>query len=157
MDRLVAQKTRRTAHRTLNHQYLIRAPPARTFDAITRPEMLVRWLADRAELSPRKGGNYLLAWTDGPTHTGKVVEFEPGRRIALAWSWPGIALRGTVFRLSVKPEDGGSLLTIEHSGFPKLAKWTDLYAGAEWGWTYFAMNLKSVLETGHDLRTRKDG
>ena len=156
MRSAVATKARRSERRTLNHQYLIRAPPDRTFDAISRPEMLVRWLADRAELVPRKGGAYLLAWTDGPTHTGKVVEFEPGRRIALAWSWPGIPLRGTVFRLSVEPKDGGSLFTVEHSGFPKLAKWTELYAGAEWGWTYFAMNLKSVLETGTDLRSPYD-
>lgn len=153
----MAAKSRRPAGRTLSHQYLIRATPETTFDALTNPKMLVRWLADRAELTPRKGGTYLLGWTGGPTHTGKVLEFEPGRRVALAWSWPGVSLRGTVFRLSVEPKERGSLFTIEHSGFPKLAKWTELYAGAEWGWTYFAMNLKSVLETGHDLRSTLDG
>ncbi len=157
MRRLVATKSSRTARRTLQHQYHIRAAPDRTFDAISRPEMLVRWLSDRAELVPRKGGKYLLGWTDGPTHTGTVLDYEPGKRVVLAWSWPGVALRGTEFRLSVEPKDGGSLLSVEHSGFPKLAKWTELYAGAEWGWTYFAMNLKSVLETGHDLRSRMDG
>ena len=143
--------------RAVDHQYFIRAAPGRTFEAISTPEMLVKWLADRAELSPHKGGSYRLGWTGGPTHTGKVLEFEPGKKIALAWEWPGVSLRGTVFQLSVEPKGDGSLLRVEHSGFPKEEKWADLYGGAEWGWTYFALNLKSVLETGHDLRSEHDG
>ncbi|MGI0129452.1 MAG: SRPBCC family protein [Thermoplasmata archaeon] len=143
--------------RGVSHQYFIRASPQRTFDAIANPAMLVKWLADQAQLSPQRGGDYLLGWTDGPTHTGKVLEFEPGKRIAFAWGWPGVSLRETVFRLSVEPKDDGSLLLVEHEGFPKLERWTDLYGGAEWGWTYFAMNLKSVLEHGHDLRSEFDG
>ncbi len=147
-----AEKTREVRHR-----YFIRASPQRTFDAITNPAMLVKWLADKAQLSPQKGGDYLLGWTDGPTHTGKIIEFEPGKRIAFAWEWPGVSLGGTVFRLSVEKKEDGSLLLVEHEGFPKLERWTDLYGGAEWGWTYFAMNLKSVLEHGHDLRSAMDG
>ena len=147
----------RARSRSVNHQYFIRASPRRTFDALTDPKTLVKWLADRAEISPRKGGSYLLGWKDGPTHTGTVLEFRPGKRIALAWEWPGVPLKGTVFRLSVAPKGRGSILSIEHTGFPKDAKWTDLYGGAEWGWTYFALNLKSVLETGHDLRSKYDG
>lgn len=143
--------------RAVSHRYFIRASPERTFEAITNPTMLVTWLADRAELSPEKGGDYLLGWTDGPTHTGKILEFEPGKHIAFAWQWPGVSLRGTVFRLVVEPKHDGSLLRVEHEGFPNLDRWTDLYGGAEWGWAYFAMNLKSVLEHGHDLRSEFDG
>ncbi len=146
-----------TESRVLNHQYYIRAPPKKVFEAISSPALLTTWLANTADLSPRKGGRYSLGWTDGPTHTGEIVEFEPGKSIAFAWEWPGVSLKGTVFRLSVEPKEAGSLLVVEHSGFPKLEEWTDLYGGAEWGWTYFAMNLKSVLETGKDLRTKYDG
>jgi uncharacterized protein YndB with AHSA1/START domain len=98
-----------------------------------------------------------MAWKDGPTHTGTITEFRPGELIAFAWAWPGVELQGTVFALSVAAKDQGTLLTVEHRGFPQDPKWTDLYAGAEWGWTYFAMNLKSVLENGHDLRSSYDG
>jgi len=143
--------------RAVNHQYFIRAPPERTFDALINPEMLVKWLADTAELTARKGGKYRIGWTNGPTHAGTILSFEPGRRISLSWEWEGVSLHNTVFRLTVEPKDQGSLLTVEHEGFPKLEKWTDLYGGAEWGWTYFALNLKSVLETGYDLRSPLDG
>ena len=143
--------------RTLDHQYFVRARPEDVFRAVSHPAELTRWLCDTAEVEPRKGGKYSLGWTGGPTHTGTLVEFEPGRRIAFAWSWPGVALRGTVFSLSVAPEGEGTLLGVQHRGFPKDERWTDLYGGAEWGWTYFAMNLKSVLENGRDLRAPKDG
>ncbi len=143
--------------RAVSHQYFIRASPERTFNAIANPAMLVKWLANTAELSPEKGGGYRLGWTDGPTHTGEIVEFERGKCIAFGWAWPGVSLAGTVFRLSVEPKGDGSLLRVEHDGFPRHESWTDLYGGAEWGWTYFAMNLKSVLEHGHDLRSEWDG
>lgn len=143
--------------RSVDHQYFIRAAPARTFEAITSPLLLVKWLADTADIDLREGGRYQLGWRGGPTHTGTIAEFVPGKSIALAWEWPGVALRGTLFKLSVEPKDEGSILRVEHSGFPKEEKWTDLYGGAEWGWTYFALNLKSLLETGHDLRSPHDG
>jgi len=145
------------AERSVNHQYFIEAQPGAVFRAVSDSRWLTRWLCDRAELSPRKGGKYRLAWTGGPTHRGKVVEFRDGQRIALGWSWPGVPLRGTVFSLSVEAKGSGTLLTVEHSGIPRLQRWTDLYGGAEWGWTYFVLNLKSVLETGHDLRSKYDG
>jgi len=146
-----------TTERAVDHQYFIRAAPGAVFRAITDPQMLTRWLCDRAELSPKQGGGYLLGWNGGPTHTGEVVDFREGHRVALAWSWPGVELQGTVFTLAVEEQDDGTLLRVEHTGFPRLEEWTDLYGGAEWGWTYFALNLKSVLETGHDLRSKHDG
>jgi uncharacterized protein YndB with AHSA1/START domain len=143
--------------RAVAHQYFIRAPVGTVFRALTEPRWLTRWLCDHAELSPRKRGRYRLGWNDGPTHSGTVVDFSPGRRIAFGWSWPGVDLPGTVLSLSVKRQRGGTLLRIQHRGFPRRDQWTDLYGGAEWGWAYFAMNLKSVLEKGHDLRSPQDG
>jgi uncharacterized protein YndB with AHSA1/START domain len=145
------------SERTVDHQYFIQAAPDAVFRAITDPHWLTRWLCDRAELSPTLGGAYLLAWDEGPTHIGTIVEYREGERVALGWTWPGVELQGTVFSLSVEPTNGGTLLKVRHSGFPRLERWTELYGGAEWGWTYFALNLKSVLETGHDLRSKYDG
>ncbi len=143
--------------RAVEHQYFIRAAPTAVFRALTEAAGLTRWLCDSAEISPRKGGSYRLGWTDGPTHAGAIVDFVPGTRIALAWTWPGVPVHGTVFSLEVEPQEGGTLLRVAHTGFPRQEKWVELYGGAEWGWTYFAMNLKSVLESGHDLRSKKDG
>jgi uncharacterized protein YndB with AHSA1/START domain len=143
--------------RSVDHQYFIRAEPAAVFRALTEPQWLTRWLCDTAEISPTKGGAYSFGWKGGPTHTGAIVEFVPGEKIAFAWRWPNVELDGTVFSLAVEPQEGGALLRILHTGFPRREEWTDLYGGAEWGWTYFAMNLKSLLEHKHDLRAPSDG
>lgn len=143
--------------RTVSHQYFIRASPKRVFAAVTKPVWITKWLCNEAQIDGRKGGRYALAWKDGPRHSGTIIEFDPDRCITFSWAWEGVKLKGTRLRLSVKPSRGGSLLLMEHSGFPRKAEWVDLYAGAEWGWTYFAMNLKSVLETGTDLRSKCDG
>ena len=144
-------------YRNVSHQYFIHAPPERTFDAFTNPLTLVKRLSNRAEVTPKKTGEYRLGWTGGPTHAGELLEFAPGKSIGFEREWPGGSLHGTVFRLSVEPKDDGSLRTVEHTGFPPVGEWTDLYGGAEWGWTYFAMNLKSALESGHDLRPEHGG
>ncbi len=143
--------------RSVRHQYYIDRAPAEVFRAITDPAMLIRWLSDTARIDLRTGGSYLLGWKDGPQHSGTVAGYAPGRRLALTWQWPGIALEGTRLTLSVEPEGRGTRFTMEHSGFPRLEAWTDLYGGAEWGWAYFAMNLKSVLESARDLRSPHDG
>jgi uncharacterized protein YndB with AHSA1/START domain len=145
------------ATRTISHQYCIRGRPEEVFRAVTDPESIVKWLRDTARVSLHKGGANSLGWKDGPTHTGTVLAFVPGKRITLSWAWPGVDLAGTKFTLAVEKKGEGSLLTVEHSGFPRSEGWTDLYGDAEWGWTYFAMNLKSVIEHGYDLRSERDG
>lgn len=147
----------RTKTRDVEHQYFVRTSATKAFQAISDPAWLVRWLADTAELSPRTGGQYRLGWDGGPQHSGTVLEYVPGKRVTLEWAWEGVSVRGTRFQLAVKAERGGTIVSVRHSGFPREEKWTDLYGGAEWGWTYFLMNLKSVLEYGHDLRSPRDG
>jgi uncharacterized protein YndB with AHSA1/START domain len=148
----------RKSTRTLRNQYYVRAPPKKVFKALTSPKRLTRWFSDVAELSPRKGGRYLLGWTNGPQHTGKILRFVRGKAISFAWQWPGVEGIGvTRLTFSVVPKGEGSLVRVVHAGIPREARWWDLYAGAVWGWTYFLMNLKSVVETGHDLRSPFDG
>jgi len=121
---------------------------------LSEPKLVTRWLSNTADFSPRKGAQYSMRWKDRPPHRGEILEFVPGRKITFSWSWPGLErkLKLTRVRLSVRRKGRGTIFKIEHSGFPGGERWVDLYAGAVWGWTYFAMDLKSVLETGTDLR-----
>ena len=143
--------------RRVSRPYFIHAPPERTFDAFTNPLMFVKWLSNRPVVTSKKTGEYRLGWTGGPTHAGKFLEVAPGKSIGLAGEWPGVSPSRTVLRLPGEPKDDGSLLTVEHTGFPRVEEWTDLHGGAEWGSTYFVLNLKPVLETGHDLRSEHYG
>jgi uncharacterized protein YndB with AHSA1/START domain len=143
--------------RSVDRQFFIRASPRNVFEAISRPRGLASWMVVRADLRAKTAAKYVLEFDGGWRHRGAVKRFRAGRSIALSWAWDGVPVKGTVLTLSVRPKKGGTLLKIVHSGFPRKEKWTDLYGVTEWGWTYYAMNLKSVLETGHDLRSKDDG
>lgn len=143
--------------RTVRLPIFIHASPKRVFKWISDPEKIPRWFSDTAALSPRKGGRYTLGWDGGPSHSGSVLEFSRGRALALTWQWPGKESLGvTKLRLSVHPKRDGTVLKFTHSGFRRSVEWDVLYEGAVRGWTYFMMNLKSVLESDHDLRSPED-
>jgi uncharacterized protein YndB with AHSA1/START domain len=145
------------AKRTIRLRVFIEASPKKVFKAISQPDRLTRWFADEATLSLRKGGRYSLSWEGGPTHTGRVVQSVRGKSFTLAWQWPGREKLGvTKLKLSVEPKKRGTVVKFTHSGFRSGGAWVDLYDGAIRGWTYFLMNLKSVLEHGHDLRSPHD-
>jgi uncharacterized protein YndB with AHSA1/START domain len=144
----------RAKTRTIRLQVFVHGTLKKVFEALSQPQRLTRWIVDGATLSPRKGGRYAYTWKDGPTHTGNVMEFVRGRRIVLTWHWPGQEHLGTTrLKMSVEPREGGTVVKFIHSGFRTKGRWGDLYDGAIRGWTYFMMNLKSVLENGHDLRS----
>jgi len=143
--------------RTIRVQVFLRVSPKKAFKAISEPKRLERWLLDEATLSPRTGGRYSFRWKGGPTHTGRVLEFVRGKHLTLTWQWPGAGdLLVTKLKISATPKGRGTVVKFTHSGFPKQERWVDLYGGAIQGWTYFLMNLKSVLEHDHDLRSPED-
>jgi uncharacterized protein YndB with AHSA1/START domain len=144
--------------KTLNvdRQLFVRASPRKVFEAISTPRGLVSWMVMRADLPAQAGAGYELEFDGGWRHEGTVQRFRAGRSIALTWAWDGVPVKGTVLTLSVRPKKGGALFQLVHSGFPREKKGMDLYGGAERGRTYYGMNLKSVLETRHDLRSRWD-
>jgi uncharacterized protein YndB with AHSA1/START domain len=143
--------------RSVDRQFFIRASPRTVFEAVSTPRGLASWMVVRAELSPRAGAKYELEFDGGWVHRGTVQRVRANHSISLSWAWDGVPVKGTVLTLSVRRKKGGALLRLVHRGFPRGEKWTDLYGVSEWGWTYYGMNLKSVLEAGHDLRSKWDG
>ncbi len=141
----------------VDRQFFIRASPRKVFEAISTSRGLASWMVVRANLPSETGARYELEFDGGWRHEGTVKHFRAGMSIALTWAWEGVPLKETVLTLSVRPNAGGTLLKLVHTGFPRDTKWMELYGGAEWGWTYYGMNLKSVLESGHDGRSRWDG
>jgi hypothetical protein len=58
---------------------------------------------------------------------------------------------------TVARQGRGTLLRLRHVGYPDSGGWAPIYGATQSGWSYFLMNLKSVLEHGHDLRCEQDG
>jgi SAM-dependent methyltransferase len=86
---------------------------AQAFDLLVE-ELATALVRLGIRFDPGPGGRV----AEGAFEVGKVVEWEPGRGLALEWrhaSWsPGVV---TEMRLRLEPHDGGTRATLEHRGW----------------------------------------
>ncbi len=114
----------------------IAAPAAEVFASLTEPDLLDRWIAEKAEVDPEVGGRMDFGWGAGPV---KILELDPDK--ALAYSWHYDNEPETVVRWELDGSGGRTNLTIVHSGFGDRP--TDDY---QLGWQAFLVTLKRMLE-----------
>jgi uncharacterized protein YndB with AHSA1/START domain len=105
----------------------IDAPPAKIFSAWTDPEKLSRWFlppqaeAVLAESDPRVGGRYriVVRSRDGEEHdvSGTFREVVADEKLAFTWAWRSTPERQSLVTILLKPDGGGTLLTLTHEQF----------------------------------------
>lgn len=133
----------------------VRATPQQVYDAFVQPELLARWWCPRgmqADITadPRVGGRYRVAMQarDGSRFVavGEYVALEPGRRVSYTWAWEGGGPMPeglqTLVEVELSPRDGGTALTMRHSGF-HLAAVRDSHAQ---GWASVLNRLNDLLD-----------
>ncbi len=137
--------------------YQFAASPERVFAALTEPGQLVKWFAEKASVTPRKGGAYRLTWGDY-TMRGRVEAIDAPKKLSLAWidRFPGGKLFETEAEFSLAKRGKGTVLSLTHRGFKAGKKWVALYGSVQSGWAYYLLNLKSFLDHGTDLRSAHD-
>jgi uncharacterized protein YndB with AHSA1/START domain len=105
----------------------LRAPPAKVFAAWTDPEKIKRWMGPgdivtvRAESDLRAGGRYRIEMRspDGKPHNvgGVYREVVADEKLVFTWAWdaaPSDEPYESLVTVLLKPEDGGTLLTLTH-------------------------------------------
>ena len=137
----------------------IRAPQAKVWDAITKPEFTHRYLYGGEPNTTWKPGSRLL-WTEhGSGHElvdGEVIEYDKPNRLVFSWIVkydPELTAEGAsrvTYELSEK--DGLTRVTIVHDDFPQGSKVYDNVAG---GWPYVLSGLKTLVETGAPMVAEK--
>lgn len=144
--------------RTVLHQYYIKAPAAKVFKALSDNQELTRWFLAKARLDKEKGGNYKFTWQGGYSESGKVLDYVPGKKLSLSWPshWKKKLVGWTRATFTVESRGKGTLLKLRHSVLGSGEGWIWNYALTHAGWSYYLTNLKSVLEHGYDLRSRRD-
>ena len=127
----------------------IDAPAERVFELWTKPEELVRWWPDAAELEPRVGGRLKLAFEGRGEVWGELTRFEPPKGLAFTW------IRGVAPDVTTLVEvtiedlgDGRSRVELVHSGFERVpadlvAEWRSLHDA---GWRHFLGCLADLAE-----------
>lgn len=163
-----------TSVTTQIYRVFIKASPQAIWDAITTPEWTQRYgygLRDMYELHP--GGRYRGYATEAMRAggmpevvvDGEVIEADPPRKLVVTWRMamdPKMAEEGFT-RLTyeiAEGRDGVSRLSVIHDvtgtpGHAAMVAGDQQGPGAGGGWLWILSDLKSVLESGNPMSTKK--
>jgi len=119
------------------------------FHAFTNSTALREWLCDAAMVSPARTGASTSGGPPATTPPG-LHQVVPSERISFTWQGKGEPAR---LGAGGSPPDGdGTVVELVHKGLGSGKKWAGAAAAMQQGWETGLDNLRSVLETGHDLR-----
>jgi uncharacterized protein YndB with AHSA1/START domain len=131
----VAEKPSLTLKRRLN------AAPEKVYAAWTDPQRLTRWFGPdngavtRAETDVRVGGRFRVVFhtEDGEEHdvSGVYREVVPNERLVFTWAWRSTPERESLVTVALRPDGGGTSLTLTHEQFFD----EDARDRHEFGWT----------------------
>jgi uncharacterized protein YndB with AHSA1/START domain len=98
----------------------IAAPPEIVFPYFTDPDLVLRWLAQKADLEPRPGGIFAID-VDGAKARGSYVEVDPPRRVVFTWGIPGddeLPAGSSTVEVVLVAEGVDTLVTLTHRDLP---------------------------------------
>ncbi len=142
----------------VTEKFYLAVPPAKVYAALTRPRQLAKWFLAEAKFTPKPKTPFEFTWRGGYTMNGRVRDVATNRRVTLDWidRFEDGKTFETRAEFVLRRRGRGTVLTLTHRGFKSGKKWVALYGSIRAGWTYYLMNLKSVLEHGTDLRSDLD-
>jgi uncharacterized protein YndB with AHSA1/START domain len=129
----------------------VQAPPMTVFQFLTVPANLQEWLCHRAVGGVAPGSSLVLFWSPGWTASAKCVQLKAPEVVALTWRGDGDPAETRV-EFALEKARAGSHVLLSHSGMRASKEWKQPVAEMEKGWDRSLENLKSVIETGIDLR-----
>lgn len=129
----------------------INAPVHQLYHAFTNATALREWLCDVASTSPREGGRLYVAWNNGYYASGEYTSLDRDRCIAFSWYGRGEP-QPTQVEVTLSEKNSASEVNLQHSGLGAGEAWAAAARELRKGWETGLDNLKSVLETGEDLR-----
>ncbi len=124
--------------KSLQKDYLIKAPITKVWSALIDPELIDDWGAGQAKMSDQVGFEFEL-W-DGDIR-GKILEVVPNKKLVEEWmagDWDEPSI--VTFVLSEQKDE--TKLHLEHTNIPEIE-----FVGVDEGWdNYFLIPLKEYVE-----------
>ncbi len=136
--------------KSLEFSCAVKVPPKEIYHAFTRAVALREWLCDFSLADPRVGGRLCLGWINYYV-CGRFEALVPDEMLRLRWyniEEPGM----TQVNISLVPREDGTEVTLTHTGLGDSPEWNVPRERFQKIWAAGLENLKSVLETGLDLR-----
>ncbi len=140
-----------TRNDVLKFKIDIAAPPEEVFSAFTSAAALTEWLCDVADVDAHPGGRLYLWWTGGYYASGEFVDLKPGEQLVFSWHGRGEPGK-TQVKVNFKDVDDGTHLVLHHQDLGSGKVWAKARKAIRKGWRTALDNLKSVIESGQDLR-----
>jgi uncharacterized protein YndB with AHSA1/START domain len=101
----------------------IAATPQTVFGFFTDPAKYTQWMGTSAQFEPECGGTYRVHMREGVEAQGEFLEVEPPSRVVVSWGWVGDPLvppGSSKVEVTLRPDDGGTLVTLRHHGLPSV-------------------------------------
>jgi len=137
--------------RQVKHHVVIATTPELAFEAVTQASELREWFSDEAWTEVRPCGRYEVRWSRDYRAEGKFTALDAPRRAAFTWKGTGEPGE-TAVEFTVEAVEGGVKVGMVHGGFGPGDEWDQALTESDKGWLTGLENLKSMLETGVDLR-----
>ena len=136
---------------TLSISQLVKTTPENAYRAFTNASDLRNWLCNVATVVPRPGGRFYLWWESGYYTVGEFTGAVPGEKVSFTWFGRGEPAP-TLVEVTFTSQDGGTLVSLDHTGVGSGDLWSPVIEEMERGWKNALENLASVCETGEDIR-----
>ena len=135
---------------TVTAEILVKAPVKFAYRAFTNATAIREWLCDVATVIPRPHGRMYLWWTGDFYTSGHYLEVEENKLVKFRW-FSNIDPTPTEVTVTFTEKDGGVNVRMDHE-VPSDDSWKNMADGFREQWASSLRNLKSILETGVDLR-----
>jgi uncharacterized protein YndB with AHSA1/START domain len=136
----------------------IKTTPEKLWNALTSTEFMKQyWFGMYCTSEWKAGSPWQLHFHDGQVaDAGEITETNPPKRLVIKWrnEWkPELKAEGySLCTFEIEPEDDAVRLTVTHSMDKVASKSVEAFSG---GWPKVLSNLKSLLETGQVVVSRK--
>ena len=135
---------------TVSAEIQVNAPVKLAYRAFTNSTSLREWLCDVATVEPHPNGRMYLWWRGDFYSSGHYLELDEDKRVKFRW-YSNIDPAPTEVTVTVTEKDASTLIQMEHE-IPDDSAWAGKAESFRKEWEDSLENLKSVLETGLDLR-----
>ena len=93
----------------------------------------------------RVGGRFLERYTDGSEYElGRVIAYQPPALVAFTWRAPSWEA-STQVEIRFRPEDGGTRVELEHSGWEQSPKIQETRKNYDAGWTAILEHYQAAV------------
>lgn len=135
---------------TVTAETFVQAPLKQVYRAFTNSTSIREWMCDVATVAPHPRGRMYLWWNGDFYSSGHYLELEEGKRVRFRW-FSSIDPAPTEVTVTFTEKNGGVNVRMDHE-VPSEESWKKIAEGFRENWQDTLRNLKSVLETGIDLR-----